>query len=100
MDRSAVVELVLGAVSNELEVQGVEEIPPLDEETPLIGEGSPIDSLGLVSVIVEVEQRLLAEHGVSVTLVDEKAMSQRNSPFRTVGALASYAVEVAGGGEA
>ena len=59
------------------------------EETILFGRGSSLDSLGLVSLIVDVEQ-LFEEHGVVLTLADDKAMSQKTSPFRTVGTLADY----------
>lgn len=94
MDRSEVVGLVLEALNEEIVASGGEgAIDPVTEETPLLGEGAPIDSLGLVSVIVQVEERLVAACGIAVSLVDERAMSQRNSPFRTVGALATYATE-------
>jgi acyl carrier protein len=56
----------------------------------LVGNEAVLDSLGVVSLIVEIEQRLEIEHDVSVTLANDKAMSQRNSPFRTVGVLADY----------
>ena len=43
-----------------------------------------------MNLIVAVEQAVEDELGVRVTLADEKAMSQRSSPFRTVGTLAAY----------
>jgi D-alanine--poly(phosphoribitol) ligase subunit 2 len=61
-----------------------------DENTHLYGQKSTIDSIGLVSIIVTTEQRLADELGVSITLADEKAMSQKNSPFLTIGTLARY----------
>ena len=60
------------------------------EETIIFGRGSSLDSLGLVSLIVDVERLLEEEHGVVLTLADDKAMSQKTSPFRTVGTLADY----------
>jgi acyl carrier protein len=60
------------------------------ESTYLIGSGSLLDSLGLVNLIVDLEQRLADEYGISITLADERAMSQKHSPFRTVGSLAEY----------
>ncbi len=71
-------------------------------ETALFGTGGRFDSLGLVNLIVAIEQATEDEIGRSVVLADEKAMSQRSSPFRTVGALAAYVrprpEEGAGGG--
>jgi hypothetical protein len=49
-----------------------------------------LDSIAVVSLIVDIEQQLEMEHDVSVTLASEKAMSQRSSPFRTAGVLADH----------
>ncbi|MBM3560235.1 MAG: acyl carrier protein [Alphaproteobacteria bacterium] len=60
--------------------------------TQLFGENGELDSFGLVTLIVGVELRLGERFGVPVTLADERAMSQRNSPFRSVGTLADYSI--------
>ena len=62
----------------------------LGSETPLFGQDGILDSLGLVTLVVAVEQAIEDEFGVSVSLADEKAMSQLHSPYRTIGALAAY----------
>ncbi len=67
--------------------------------TVLFGEGGRLDSLGLVSFIVAAEQKLTEMADISLTLADEKAMSRRNSPFRTVGSLAEYIGERLAEGE-
>ena len=59
-------------------------------QTTLFGKGGQLDSLGLVSFIVEVEQQVEEELGVSITLADERAMSQQKSPFLTIQSLADY----------
>jgi hypothetical protein len=56
----------------------------------LIGPESLLDSLSLVNLILDVEQRLEEQAGVTVTLADDRAMSQRTSPFLTVDTLADY----------
>lgn len=58
--------------------------------TILFGKSGRLDSLGLVSLIVAVEQNIQDEFGVSITLADERAMSQQNSPFKTVATLSDY----------
>jgi D-alanine--poly(phosphoribitol) ligase subunit 2 len=60
------------------------------ERAPLFGSDGVLDSLGLVSFIVAVEQALDEPPGAAVMLADERAVSQRVSPFRTVGTLADY----------
>jgi acyl carrier protein len=59
-------------------------------DTVLLGEGGVVDSLGLVRLILLVESRIEGDFGSAVSLTDEKAMSQRTSPFRTLGTLADY----------
>lgn len=63
-------------------------------ETSLFGQEGMLDSVGLVTLVVAVEQAIEDTFGLSVTLADEKAMSQRHSPYRTVGTLADYAQRV------
>jgi acyl carrier protein len=65
----------------------------------IFGESGVLDSLGLVNLIVAVEQAIEDEFDESITLADEKAVSQRNSPFRTVGSLIDYVDVLLRGGE-
>ena len=71
--------------------------PPatVTEDTVLVGADAVLDSLGVVQLIVEVEQRVESAHNISVTLANDKAMSARNSPFRTVGVLADHVIATA-----
>ena len=59
-------------------------------DTVLFGKNGKLDSLGLINLIVAVEQNIEDEFDISLTLADERAMSQRHSPFRTVGSLVDY----------
>jgi acyl carrier protein len=59
-----------------------------------MGSGRVVDSIGLVTLIVDVENRVAEETGQSVSLMDDRAMSQTRSPFRTVGSLAEYVTEL------
>jgi len=59
-------------------------------DTVLFGENSSLDSLGLVNLIVAVEEKIEDDFDISLTLADEKAMSERNSPFRSVEAFRDY----------
>jgi acyl carrier protein len=84
------VDLVLASLSEVLAFNGDTPAGELGEGTVLVGDNAALDSLGVVALIVEVEQRLEIHHAISVTLANDRAMSQRNSPFRTVGALSDY----------
>jgi len=63
-------------------------------EAGLYGPGGVLDSMALVQFIIEIEAALEEKFGVTVTLASERAMSQRRSPFLTVGSLAAYAEEL------
>ena len=59
-------------------------------DTVLYGNRGKLDSLDLINLIVAVEQNIEDEFDVTVTLADERAMSQEHSPFGTVGSLVDY----------
>ena len=76
------------------ELREEEEIEITDElraDTPLFGEDGLLDSMGLVSLVIAVEQAIEEQFERRVSLADEKALSQSNSPYRTVNSLADYA---------
>ena len=59
-------------------------------DTRLLGSQSVLDSLHLVSLIIATEQALADAIGVTLTLADERALSMKESPFRTIESLAKY----------
>ena len=63
-------------------------------ETILFGKSGILDSLGLVNFIVSTEQKIEEEFGTTISLTDEKAMSQKNSPFKSIGTLADYIISI------
>ncbi len=60
------------------------------KETKLFGDGGVLDSLALVSVVTDLEEEIHDEFDKHITLADEKAMSQKSSPFSTVESLSDY----------
>jgi acyl carrier protein len=64
------------------------------EELKLFGGDSLLDSLGLVSLIVSIEEALEEQFNTSIVLADEKAMSRRTSPFSRVSYLVDYILEL------
>jgi acyl carrier protein len=92
MDKKAAIEIVTACLKGVLE-QADTPVDKITEETVIVGPDAVLDSIGVVSLIVDIEQRLQMEHDVTVILASEKAMSQKNSPFRTVGVLAAHVIE-------
>jgi acyl carrier protein len=62
------------------------DLPSLREpslSTPLFGEGGALDSMALVHLIADLEEAISQSSGKTLILADERAMSARQSPFRT-----------------
>jgi acyl carrier protein len=62
--------------------------------TPLFGPDASLDSLSLVSVIVDVETALTVKWNAPISLTDDRAMSREISPFDDVGTLTDYILEL------
>jgi acyl carrier protein len=88
-------DIVVASLKEVFEQVGTPPPDHVGEDTVLVGNDAVLDSLGVVQLIVEVEQRVEESHSVSVTLANDKAMSARNSPFRTVGVLADHVIATA-----
>lgn len=89
LERQTALDVVLGCLRDAVEQAGGDAAAVV-EDTPIVGPGAVLDSIGVVSLIVDIEQRLEMDHQVSVTLANDRAMSQKNSPFRTAGVLADH----------
>ena len=62
--------------------------------TKLYGGSGALDSLALVSFITDLEERISDEFDKDIVLADEKAMSQRTSPFRNVESIVNYIIKL------
>ena|SRR5437870_7641228 len=85
---------IISSAAEEIDTKLAAQIQENSEATVLYGPKGVLDSLGLVHLIIAVETAIADEFDVHVTLADERAISQRSSPFRTVGTLADYIVMV------
>ena len=65
----------------------------LDKQTKLFGDGSLLDSLGLINLIVGIENELEEEFGVQIILVTEESLDLEVNPFSTVDSLSKYITE-------
>jgi len=92
--RDAAVRLILARLALLGAELGKPALAQADEQTRLFGEASPLDSIGLVTLMSDLEQDIHETCGVWVTIADEKAMSRLTSPFRRVGLLADHIVEL------
>ena len=89
-DKEQILQIIFGAIDEinklSLSARKLDKTP----DVKLYGKDGQLDSLMLVNLIVAIEQNIEEEFEVSLTIADEKAMSQKNSPFRTISSLAEY----------
>ena len=90
--KTEVTEIILGVIKENLKNKEKASLTELKGETRLSGQGALFDSLGLVQLLIDIEERVNERCGVLVALMDERAMSERRSPFITVDSLADYIV--------
>lgn len=92
-DRGEVTAVIVAGVQDVLAQRGAA-VAEVTGETRLLGHSAIVDSLGLVTLIVDLEQRLETDFGASLSLANERAMSQAKSPFRSVVSLTDYVCEL------
>ena len=61
-----------------------------DDDTRLFGGEGLLDSMGVVILLSDLEDRLDDEYEVMVSLASDSTMSKTRSPFRSVKSLAKY----------
>ena len=81
--------IILKALADTNKVRDAAHQVEVSSTATIFGPGSPLDSLGLVAFLMDVEDAM-ADAGQAITLSDSRAMSQARSPFRDVPALAAY----------
>jgi acyl carrier protein len=89
-------EIVLDAMRSANLGRAASAQPIVAADAPFFGPTSLLDSLGLVALLLDIEEALQAR-GRDVVLSDERAMSQTRSPFRTVESLVAYIGVIARG---
>ncbi|MES2151902.1 MAG: hypothetical protein V4508_19150 [Pseudomonadota bacterium] len=90
MNQEAVQAIILHALENLNEERGPGEQLDIGLDTCLFGADAVLDSLSLVSVIVDVEAAMSDASGRDLSLTDDRAMGQPVSPFSDVKALTAY----------
>lgn len=89
MDRVKILRIVLEAVTQANQTRVAGQQLDVSPEAPLFGAPSPLDSLGLVALLIDIEEAFERE-GHPIVLSDERALSQSRSPFRSIPALVDY----------
>ncbi|MGM9997763.1 hypothetical protein [Campylobacter lanienae] len=63
----------------------------IDENSYIFGSSNALfDSIGLIELVVELEEAIYEKFGQNISLSDAKAMSQKTSPFININSLIKY----------
>jgi acyl carrier protein len=87
--RKDIEKIVFNAIRKIKNIQN-KKISKISLNTNIYGEKGNFDSLGLVNLIVEIEDKVYKKFNKKIVLADEKAMSRKHSPFKDVQSLVNY----------
>jgi acyl carrier protein len=85
----AILAVILQAMRNTNLARNAESQLSVTPDAAIFGPASPLDSLGLLTLLLDIEEDMQAA-GTPVQLSDDRAMSQTRSPFRSVATLVDY----------
>ena len=90
--RDKIEEIVLELVA---EINGeCEDKFEISEDLILVGENGVLDSMDLVSLIINIEEKLADELDLSITIASDQAFSRKKSPFFNVNSLVDFIIEL------
>ena len=94
MNKDQILEIVTRNIKTLVDTLPQNQKFEVSESTVLFGENSKIDSLSLVSVIVDLESSFSMEYGYDISLTDDRAMTRKISPFASVRSMVDYLDEL------
>lgn len=87
-----VIEALKEGLDSSSEEQRKTAINNADESTRLFGGEGLLDSMGVVILLSDLEDKLEDEYDVMISLASDSAMSKTRSPFRNIKSLANFIV--------
>ena len=96
LSKENIEKIILDSLETINEVRDEGEKLKFDCNSKLFGVGCPIDSLSLVSLIVDVEAEVNQIVENPISLMDDKAVMRKKSPFESVANLTEYIQELIG----
>lgn len=87
-----ITSLVYQAFKEVLDLQAVDFEKPhsIDENTLIYGSNGYLDSLGIASLVIAIEEKVREKFNISISLATEKAMSRTATPFKDIKSLSMY----------
>jgi acyl carrier protein len=89
MERIKIQQIIFNAIEMVNNLRDDDDSIPVSESTELYGTNGHLDSMGLVGLLMDIEESMQDE-GFDISLSDDRAMSQKHSPFKNVSSLTDY----------
>ncbi|MAR84582.1 MAG: hypothetical protein CL869_00080 [Cytophagia bacterium] len=93
MDNKKLKETIISVVEDFFEDELEIEFDKSVTDCKLFGGDGPLDSMSLVTLLVNLEEVIEDEFNISLVLANEKAMSRRTSPFSRLNYLIDFILE-------
>jgi acyl carrier protein len=94
LTRDQIETIIFGAIAALNAERDPDDQIPASPDTALFGVDAVLDSLSFVSLVTDVETSLNVDHGLDISLADDRAMSRPQSPYESVATLRDYIVEL------
>jgi hypothetical protein len=89
-DRQSLLRIIYAAI-DEINRQMPDDAKVMkDPSAKLLGEGSVLDSLGVITFLVSVEKELQSGLGLELVLLDEEALANPTGPYRSIDSLVNW----------
>ena len=96
LNKEQIEKIILNSLETINEERDDGEKLKFDSNSKLFGVGCSIDSLSLVSLVVDVEAEINQIVDDPISLMDDKAVMRKKSPFESVANLTEYIQELLG----
>lgn len=94
MNIDILISELIGLLNEFIEENDIELEDTISSTTRLIGSTGILDSMELVTFIVDVEDFIEDNYNRNVELANDRAMSRRTSPFINIESLSKYILEL------
>ncbi len=91
--REQIFSIISDAITDLNDELDYDHLREISNTTAVFDGDDSLDSLSLVSLIVDIEARVEDSFTTEVVLASEKAMSMKNSPYRNVASLVDFVLE-------
>ena len=89
-NKNAIIKIIFTSIKEVNENQPSDNRLKLKKDEFLVSDKSKIDSLGLITLLVNIEDKINKTYNVDLNLLEENFISDEKTPFQTIDNLAEW----------